>query len=194
MKYTFIITASLLLISCNAHTQEREIYDKLFKWRITIPKDFQIVSIEEGLELQKKGVDAIEKTYGGKVDNQTTNIFHFKSGQFNDLEANYQPFDTLQDGSYLESCKNVNEVAYETFKAQMPGTRIDSSSSVEVIDGLSFQTFKVTIIFPNKMVMTIIGFSRLFIKKDFTCFITYVDSKIGESMMNAWRNSKFEKD
>jgi hypothetical protein len=172
-------------------TPKKEIYNKEFNWKITIPENFQNVSVEEWTELQNKGADAIEKTYDEKVINRAKTIFVFKSDEFNYFESNYQPFDISIDGDYIESCKNVNDVLYETFKSQMPNIKIDTTRVVEKIDDLEFQTFKMKIVYPNKMVLNVIMYSKLFDKKEFTVNIMFVDNKKGQLMLEAWKKSKF---
>jgi len=184
----------LLLSGCDGQTKidPQKIYNDEFKWSIVIPENFTNVSPADLEKLQNKGADAIENTYGEEVVNQAKKIFAFKNADFNYLESNYQPFDIEVDGDYLESCKNVNEIYYETFKTQMPDAVIDSSTGVEKISGLDFQTFKVKINLQNGMTMHALMYSRLFDKKEFSVNIFYVDDKQGEKMISAWTNSKFE--
>ena len=191
LKY-LIVCMIITLQSCNGQTTAKsEIYNKDFGWKITIPENFENVSAEDWTKMQNKGADAIEKTFEGEVINQAKTIFVFKSDQLNYFESNYQPFDVSIDGDYLESCKNVNEVLLETFKTQMPKAKIDTTRSVEKIDNLEFQTFKIKIEYPNKMILTVLMYSRLFNKKEFTINIMYVDNKKGLMMTEAWKNSKF---
>ena len=126
------------------------------------------------------------------VINQAKTIFVFKNADYNYLESNYQPFDMEVDGDYLESCKNVNEILYETFRTQMPNAVIDSSSNLETISSLDFHTFKMKIDLPNGITMHSFMYSRLFDKKEFSVNIMYVDDKQGQKMVSAWTNSKFE--
>lgn len=190
----FIVFFTITLQSCNGQSaSKQEIYNQEFNWTITIPENFQNVSSEEWAKLQNKGAEAIEKTFDEEVINQSKTIFVFKSDQFNYFESNYQPFDSSIDGDYLESCKNVNNVLYETFKTQMPNIKIDTTKTVEKIDNLEFQTFKMKIEYPNKMVLNVLMYSRLFDKKEFTVNIMYVDNKKGQLMIEAWEKSKFTK-
>ncbi len=190
----FLICLTIVIQGCNGQsTPKKEIYNQDFNWTITIPENFQNVSVEEWAKMQNKGADAIEKTYDEKVINRAKTIFVFKSDQLNYFESNYQPFDISIDGDYLESCKNVNNILFETFKNQMPGIKIDSTTSVEKINNLEFQTFKMKIEYPNKMEFNVMMYSRLFDKKEFTVNIMYVDKKKGEQMLDSWKNSKFSK-
>ncbi|MBK8442241.1 MAG: hypothetical protein IPL35_02000 [Sphingobacteriales bacterium] len=180
--------------SCSGQTTpKKEIYNEDFNWTIIIPENFQNVSAEEWTKMQNEGADAIEKTYGEKVVNQTKTIFVFKSDQLNYFESNYQPFDIEVDGDYLESCKNVNNILYEAFITQMPDMKIDSISTIEKIDNLEFQTFKIKVEYQKKMTLNVLMFSRLFDKKWFSVNIMYADNKKGEQMLESWRKSKFSK-
>lgn len=184
----------LLLSGCTGQTKTKPktLYNEDFKWTITIPENFINVSPKEWAKMQNKGLDAVENTYGEEVINQAKIIFVFKNADFNYMESNYQPFDVEVDGDYLESCKGVNEILFETFKTQMPNAKIDSISSVEKISNLNFQTFKMKIDFPNGMTMHSQMYSRLFDKKEFSVNIMYVDGKQGKKMIEAWTKSKFE--
>lgn len=180
--------------SCNGQkTTKQEIHNKDFNWTITIPENFENVSNADWEKMQNKGADAIEKTYESEVINQSKTIFVFKSDQLNYFESNHQPFDPSVDGDYLKSCKAVDEVLYETFKAQLPGIKIDTTRTVEEIDNLEFQTLKMKVEYPNKMILNLIMFSRLFEKREFTVNIMYVDKLKGQKMLDSWRESKFAK-
>jgi len=174
-------------------TEKQEIHNKDFNWTITIPENFENVSSADWAKMQNKGADAIENTYDGEVINQAKTIFVFKSDQLNYFESNYQPFDPSVDGDYLESCRAVDEILYETFKAQVPGVKIDTTRTVDKIDNLEFQKLTMRIEYPNKMLLNLLMFSRLFDKKEFTVNIMYVDKLKGQKMLDSWKNSKFAK-
>jgi hypothetical protein len=187
-----LVILAVLIQSCSGQkSPKQEIYNSDFKWTITIPENLESVSAQDWTKMQTKGTDAIEKTFDSKVVNQTTTIFVFKSDQLNYFESNYQPFDPAIDGDYLETCQAVNNILYETFMAQMPGIKIDTARSVENIDNLQFQKFKMKIVYPNKMVMNFLIYTRLFGKKEFSVNIMFVDSDKGKKMLDSWTNSKF---
>jgi hypothetical protein len=142
--------------------------------------------------LQNRGLDALEKTYDGKIENNAKTIFVFQNDQFNYFESNYQPFDISQDGSYLENFNEVNKILYGTFETQMKGAKLDSSSSTAKISGLIFQTYKVVITFQNKMELNWLMYSRLFGKQEFTVNIMTVDRQKEKELLDSWTNSKFD--
>lgn len=171
---------------------KKEFYNKDFGWKISIPAGFTSVPPKEWKKMQNKGLEAIEDTYEGEVINQSRTIFVFKNGDFNYMEANWQPFDAEVDGNYDESWQSVNEIVYETYQSQMPGVKLDSSSATASIGGLLFREFEIGISFPNGMRMTTKMFSRLFEEKEFSLNIVYMDDEQGKAMTEAWRKSVFE--
>ncbi|WP_316839313.1 hypothetical protein [Pedobacter gandavensis] len=190
-----LICSALISQSCNGQiAPKKEIFNKEFNWKITIPEGFENVNAVEWAKMQNKGKEAIEKTYGGEVENKTKVIFAFRADKFNYFESNWQPYDVSKDGDYLESCKKINQILFDTFKNQMPGAKLDSLSSEQTIDGLKFNKFKMVINFPNNMVMDFIMFNRLFDKKEFTVSIIGIDKKKTELLLEAWKNSKFIKE
>lgn len=195
VRYQYLcIVLTVLILGCHGQTKtKREVYNSDFQWTIAIPENFDSVSSEDWRKIQGKGIDAIEKTYDEQVTNQTKTIFVFKSDQMNYVEASYQPFDTITDGSFSESCQAMNRMIYETFKSQMQDIKIDTVSSVETIDNLEFQKFEITIEYPSKVVFNAAMYSRLFANKEFFVNIMYVDSEKGKSMLDSWRKSTFGK-
>ena len=178
--------------SCNSQSKSKIINIEGFNWTVTIPENFNPIDNNEWNKLEKKGEDAIEKAIGEDIINEAVTIFVYKNGQFNNFEANWQPFDVEIDGDYMETYSEVNKILYETFETQIPNAKLDSISSIQKVSRFDFHRFDITIDFENGMKMKTIGFSRLFEKKEFTMNITYVDEKIGKKMLDAFLNSQFK--
>lgn len=193
-SYLFIFL-SLLFQGClgQTSTPKKEVYNSDFNWTISIPENFENVSAQEWAKMQKRGTEAIEKTIDEKIVNNTKTIFIFKSDQLHYFEANYQPFDPEIDGDYSETCVAVNDIIYETFRTQMPGIKLDTTRTVEKIDNLDFHKFTMRVEYPNKMVMKVLMYSRLFDKKVLAVNIMYVDNEKGRKMLDSWTKSKFKK-
>lgn len=73
----------------------------------------------------------------------------------------------------------------------MPNAKISNTRSKEKINNLIFYKNTFEILMPNSMSMKMIMYSRLFRKKDFSVNIMFIDSKKGEEMLTAWKNSTF---
>ena len=164
-----------------------------FGWNIIIPRGFEKVPDTLWARMQNKGLSAIESTYDAKVDNQAKTIFVFSSDQFNYIESNYQPFDPVRDGNYLEGFKNVNDVLYGTLKANMPKASLDSSYSRELVGGKEFNVFNVAAQLNPQVTLHLLMYSRLFGGKEFTVNIMYMDAARGKDLLEAWRGSSFDK-
>lgn len=188
-----VLLTCILQVSYTQAQSKREFYNEDFKWHISIPENFRNVESEELAEMQNKGAKAIEDTYGEKIINQSKIIFAFKNNEFNYFESNSQPFDPKIDGNYLESVEAVNEILYQTFLSQMPGIKVEKSTTVEKIDNLDFQVCKMTVKYPNNFVLNFHMYNRLFNKREFTVSVVYVDPFKGKKMLDAFKNSKFDK-
>lgn len=196
MRTKYFSILSLLFLAINSYSQnslKKELFNPIFNWKITIPENFEYVSAEEVNKLKVAGEEAVEKTYGEEMINQSKQIFAFNSGKFNYFESSYQPFDVTIDGDYITTCKSVNNILYETINSQMPGSKIDTTFTKEIIDKLEFQKFNLRVQLPNGIIMNMIMYSRLFDKKELAVNIIYIDDKKGKQMLESWKQSTFSK-
>lgn len=184
--YATLVSTLFCLFSCEETRDPNALYNEAFGWEITIPENFKQVSEEEWAKVQNKSNTPT------KDGASPSSIFVLRSGDYNYLESNHQAFDPEIDGDYLSSCKNVNQILYETFENQMPDVQIDSASSTEVIDDLTFQAFKINIQFKNGVVLHSNIYNRLFDDREFSVNIMYIDELEGKKMLNAWKNSTFD--
>lgn len=193
IKVAFIILI-ITFISCKSKTSSdsETLIIEEFNWTVRVPENFEPIDQETWDRTVRRGENAIESTFDQEMENEAETIFTYTNGQFNNFEANWQPFDIEIDGEYLDTYSEVNKMLYQTFETQIPNAKLDSVSSTQEIDGLEFQRFDVTIDLPNGIKMKSMGFSRLFGKKEFTMNITSVDEKIEKQMLEAFLNSKFE--
>ena len=191
-KYFLFLALSLSFSGFCQSPKATHIF-KEFGWSITIPSGFDAINEAEWSKLEDRGVEAIEETYGEQLIDQTTTLFVYRNAQFNVFESNNQPFDEKVDGNWVASCKEVNDIVFETFEAQMPNIPLDSASSVETIAGRKFQTFMVKVDFPNGIQLKSLMFSTLFpnLKKELTVSITSIDDTQFEKMLSAFKNSRF---
>lgn len=195
MKYPTLSLFVLFMISiqsCIAQQSSEEIYTERFNWTINIPEGFMAEGRDAWAKRQDQGKEMIEDTYDEEVINLSTVLFVFKSGEFNLIEANYQPFELDDTMTYEETNREVRNIIYETFYTQMPDAVIDTTFSTETIDGLEFHKFEIEILYPNGTTLYAFMFSRLFGEEEFSTNIFYIDPKEGKKLLTAWRNSRFK--
>ena len=193
-KYYLFICLSMFFQFCAGQTTpQKEFYSKDFKWGIAIPENFITMDSAGMARMQAKGAAFMDKANGTKVENHATTLFSFKTDQTNHFDCSYQPFDPVVDGDFLETWQAINNMIYKTFTTQLQGVKVDTAITVEKISNLEFHTFKATVEYPNKMVLHLLMFSRLFGKREFSVNIVYKDETIGLQMLNAWRSSTFGK-
>ncbi len=190
----FLILLFIVTLTATAQVEAgKEFVYKPINWKIIIPQGTTVVSQQEWQRLEQKGAEAIEKTYGEKIESNATTLFVVKYDDLNYFEANQQPYDSITDPDFPAYFRTINEVLYETFKEQIPNGTIDTASSEELIAGLLFQKFRISISMPNNIVIRLFMFSRPFGDKELTINIMYVDEEKGIRMMSAWKKSTFGK-
>lgn len=196
-RYNLFLIAFFLIIKVcegQAVTTKNTFFNADFKWAITIPDSFEPVSSKQYTALRKYGTAMMEKTINGKIEDTAKLIYSFKSDLFNYFEANQQPFDIKIDGDYLAHCKEEDNAIYDTYKRLSSSAfKIDTAISTETIDGLKFQFFKLHMTYHDKMAFDMMVYSKLFEKKEFTVVILYNNKLKGDLIINAWKNSKFDK-
>jgi len=191
-KLLSLLVFLTFLTDCKCQTSEQEFYSEEFKWKINIPNGFEKIETKEWNDYKEKGIKAIEETFDKKLENQTRTLFSFKNGEQNIFESVVQPYDAEINGEYSESQKYVKYIIYKTVKENVKGAKIDTLSFKKTISGKEFDTFKITVSYPNKFVMNTLMYSRLFDKTEFTVNIIYIDKNEGKKMIEKWENSVFE--
>ena len=159
-----------------------------FNWTVAIPENFASLKKDEWGELIKKDV----AVFGKGILSEEYTIFSYVNNKSNKFDAVWQPYDTEICGDYLELNAEANEVMHQIYESQLPGGEFDSISKTQTISGLEFRRFDVEINFPDVIKMKIVRFYRLFEDKQFNMYITAIDEKIGQQMLAAFLESKFE--
>ncbi|MFT3704516.1 MAG: hypothetical protein QM802_19265 [Agriterribacter sp.] len=205
MKITNSILIFFLLtfISCahpdpNKQIDEGSVNNQIYEskeigWTIEIPKNWTVISKDKIESNDQKGLDAIEKSTGSKVDMKSLkHLISFQKNQFNIFTSTSEPVKEAFSGEYQQNNKELNEIIYKTFTDQ--GIKVDSLSGKEMIQGLEFNTFRTTIHGPDgKVILNQILYSRLINGFDFGVNINYNNEEDKKVMIDAWKKSKFSK-
>ena len=149
------------------------------------------VNADEWAKLKERGLFSKKGEINGEGNRKL--ICAFNNDEFNTFEAIYIPFDPEVEGNFIEKSKPLIDKMYKAFVTRMPSYAVDTLTSIEQIDNLDFYVLKVHITDPDNKTLDMLTYSRLFDKQLFTLNISYIDEEIGQKMLDAWKNSTFEK-
>ena len=193
---TFIITSFILLLTKGLLSQqsEKKYSFRQVSWTITLPDDFTVVDSADDSGRKERGKKAIEDANGIKADvSTTTTLISATKNTYNYFNSTITPFDITIDESYLSNNKELKNMVYKTMSEKMPDGKIDSISTTQTIDGLTFDKYSLTINIPGKVSFSMILLTKLYKGYDFGITYLYLDDKTREQIDTMLKNSKFDK-
>ncbi|MCE3278906.1 MAG: hypothetical protein K0S44_1097 [Bacteroidetes bacterium] len=202
-NFSFLFILFITITSCgnsdpNNEIDEGNIKGEIYEskeigWTIEIPKGWEIVSRDQVEAANEKGSQAMEKVTGQEVDTKTMkNLISFQKDKFNLLGSTSEPFVEEYPNEYLINNQKIYEILYDTFKSQ--GIKADTSTGKELVDNLEFDTFYTTIYSPKgEIILNQVLYGRLINGLSFGVTICYNNPEDKNTLLNAWRDSKFKK-
>jgi hypothetical protein len=191
---TTIVFAFLFLgkISEGQESGKKYFFEEM-GWSVTLPADFVPTAPDKEVEIHKQGEKMIERSNNVVLDKRTykTLVSAFKGKNY--FNSTIQSFNPAQYGNY-DSVKSVaKKLVYKTFISKVPSAKIDSLSSIQLIDSISFDKFQMKITIGENSVMYMLLLSKLYRGYDFTITYLYLDDKTKEQIEMMLATSKFEK-
>jgi hypothetical protein len=201
---TFLLAAlTLTIVSCkqpdggkqaSSETPKPQLYksDEI-GWTIEMPAGWTTVTQGKLDSLDKKGKDIMEKESGDSIDTKgLKHLASFKKDQFNFFGSTIEPFKEDSAGEYDAQNKALDVFLYNTYVNQ--GIKTDTATGTEMIQGLKFNVFNTAIHGPDgNVLLRQILYSRLINGFDFGVNINYNNEDDKKVMVDAFKNSKFEK-
>lgn len=192
------MVVAIIVSSCQGQAVSkpatREFEYKHLGWRFEAPVDFVILDSAQVSANYSRGVNAINETYNATPDlDEMQTLISLAKGQLNTFTATITPFDPAVDGDWDAEDANVKSIIVETLQSQAPGIQVDTSSAVELIDGLEFRKFSVISALPNNTVINVFVYSRLHMGFDFGITVTFADDKTGKELAAILASSKFDR-
>jgi hypothetical protein len=188
-----IVVALLCLVASSSaqNTDANEFYNEELKWTLPIPDSFVGANPEKWQAVQATGKKGMEDTYNTKLNNKVATLIILKCGNDNFFEATSEYYDEARKGDYILFCRHMNEVIYTTFTTQRNDVKIDTSTTVDIINGLPFQTINIKCIYPGGTIKYVKIARRLFANHELTVSMMYGNGAAGQRMMAAFSKSKF---
>ncbi|WP_316769878.1 hypothetical protein [Pedobacter frigiditerrae] len=192
-----LITSIVVFAACNSSTPKEEkpkpgIYTSLeVGWTIKIPQGFQSLSKSRIEANMQKGKEALNKVAEGKVETDgAINLVNFQKNQFNSLFALIESCEDQE--RFLRNNQKVRKLIFDTYTNQE--IKVDTLSGREEIAGQTFNTFYIKIYGPSgEVLMNQIMFNQFIRGYDFGVNINYNNETDKQTLLNAFKNSTFDK-
>jgi hypothetical protein len=192
---TFIFVGALLFLNTTFGQQSGKEY--IFKgvgWKIFLPEGFNVIDSIDNTVRNERGKKAIENANDIKADiSETITLISATKDTYNCFNSTITPFDLKKDGNWEETSQTVKDMVYITFVKKMPDAKVDSATTTEIIDGLSFNKFRVTVTINDKTLFNSFLLSKLYKGYDFGISYVYINEKTKEKIEEMLKNSKFTK-
>ncbi|MFZ4769342.1 MAG: hypothetical protein ACOYLO_04120 [Ferruginibacter sp.] len=161
-------------------------------WKIKVPKDFIIDSLPDPVG-DLKTAETFQKNSPVKlVPQPAIKFIKVKTDKNNFLTSTVQLYDTSKNANWEESLNYQYLVSLRSLKSVHPTSLIDTSTSIEKIDGLKFKRFHTHIHYQNGIDMDMYLYARLYKGYDFSIILVYTDKTIGDKLFRIIYNSQFD--
>lgn len=194
MRRSVLLIILFSLLSCKKQINKKTFIEE-FQWEITLPSNFKKINEEKWEKTKNEGKENITNNTNLKLINESKLIFVIENGEFNRFDANYmsKKLFVAPNTTFKKSFDKINTITYDSFLNTAPNAKIDTTSSIEIIDGLKFYKFEMNTKIDESFVINSKSYKRLFNDKVLSININYINNELGIEMLNSLRNSKFKK-
>jgi hypothetical protein len=164
-------------------------------WTIKLPSDFKL---EESSVIAKKikdGIVILENESHLNLNVSTTkNLISASKDQFSQFNVTLSK-STAPNEHYWDSVNNnVLKIFYKaTVKQAPPDAKVDSSRTVETIDGIPFKSFRMDIKVNNNLTVHNFIVTKLYKGSTLSINYNFADESVGEEIKKMIKESKFVK-
>ena len=198
MRLTVVIIILLTCFSYKGQSQVKELKIEEVGWTLFIPTDANFLNAAQFDTLQQKAVTAVNKAWGIPEEEYKESfkpLFTIRQGGFNIFGSTLNPYDSSMFDTWQESYAMSKRMMMGLFNQQGSDLKVvDTASSKETIDGLTFERFYIKTYYPKlNLTMNTYWFYRKHGNYDFSINISYTEDDIGKKYLDIVRNSKFHK-
>jgi hypothetical protein len=197
MRIIVIILANVVtLLSINnsaAQSPPVKLFLKEIGWTVTLPPCFNMLDSAEITSTQDRGKAMLEKANDVELNMSGLKTLASAKKGFNYFDATINSFDPEEDGNYEEAIGEAAVATYRSMAENLPDATIDSVTTSQVIDGLRFEKFEMTIKISPQVTMTMIVLSKYYKGFDFGISYLYLDEGTRKDFEEMFDKSRFAK-
>lgn len=195
MSYFKILPAIGLSFFLTTSYAQQESHDYFFQevgWTITLPYDFTLLDLNDyAMDTQGQTPSMEDGTEMSTDIVETQTMFIAIKDRFNHFNVIITPFDPEADGSWEKTNQSAKDQAYRTMAKIMGNEKLDTSSSIEYIDGLAFQKFHISAIINKDERLDMFLLSKWYRGYDFSMAVLSVNDETKRQIELMLRSSRF---
>ena len=157
-------------------------------WNITLPMDFALLDLNN--YSMNTGEDDEEDEMGMSMATQTM-VVAIKD-RFNYFSISITPFDEEDREEWKNSAQSFKEQVYRNMTRSMGRGQIDTTSSIEFIDGLAFDKFRIAMTTTKGLQLDMFLLCRLHEGYDFAITYLSLDEATKKEIELMLKNSSFK--
>lgn len=185
-----LIVAGLFFQCFTSHSQlsNQNYFFQDIGWTITVPMDFALLDLNN--YAINTGENEEEDEMEMELASTQTMVVAIKD-RFNYFNISITPFDEEDEEGWSSSTQSFKEQIYKSMARNMGKGQIDTASSIEVIDGLAFDKFHISMTTSKGLQLDMFLLARLYKGYDFA--ITYLSLNEGtkKDIEFMLKNSRF---
>jgi hypothetical protein len=191
-KILLSIASLFLTNSTYSQNSQEYLFDNI-GWTITLPEDFALYDfIDESRDMQQSS--GMDDEYDASVDifASQTMLLAIKD-RFNYFNITIIPFDPEEDGSWEINMESGKQQAYKNMAKLISKDRLDTTSSIEYIDGIAFSKFHIAVRVDENLRLDMFLLSRYHDGFDFCITYLNIDEESRKQIEMMLHSSRFRK-
>jgi hypothetical protein len=163
-------------------------------WTVKIPSDFTTLDSATNAQLASSGKEEIEGAIHQKVNtSHLKNLITVSKNKFEYFGASLNTATSITQENWETVDQSVKEVFYKTYVAKLASAKIDSASSKQVVDGISFNKFTINIQVNPQVTLHSALLSTYYKSLFFSITYLYIYEGTGQEINTILDESKFER-
>ena len=193
MKHLLPIFIFTSFLSCNGQGSTKLLHFPQIGWTLSFPENSELLGWQQ--------IDSFQNATANKINSRdyifTTQevLFLIKRDKNNFFGSTITPFDSSIFKNWESSYSHAKQTVLDIIKSKKSTvTLVDTATSTESIDGVTFQRFFARTKYPNQQVIReTYWYYRENKGVEFSINISFTDSAIGNKYLSVLRESKFDK-
>jgi hypothetical protein len=192
VKNIIFIFCAFYFFSCKGQDKTKEFEFPKVGWTLYVPENSDLFTASQFDSLKIATEKKVNRSLGLS---QSDVLFIVKKDMYNFWGSTITALDTSNFKTWQSSYDNQKKAVIDVIKSNAPSiSLLDTVSSTENIDGLTFQKFYLKTSYPSlNLTLENYWYYRLQNGLEFSINITFNNKDIGNSYLSLLRASKFDK-